>query len=268
MAVQSRISQWVRVVRLAVFSDIHGNPYACRAVLHAIDTEGVFDVTVAAGDLCYGGSDPAGCVDMLRQAGVQAVYGNTDEFIFAPQKLPPDEEHLRAWDTIQAVSLWAANRLGPDRVAWLAGLPFEVSFSPTSEPSDALLVVHANPKNVHDYIGPPFEEQIKLEGKIAQPDDDPGLASLLADVPSAVIAFGHLHYTSLRRWGNKLLVNVAPCSVSPYDGDHRARYTVFTWEGDEWKLERRYVEYNYTRAAEDLRASDMPYKEGQAKHLN
>lgn len=252
-------------MRIAVFSDIHGNPYACRAVLDAVAEDGAFDAVVVAGDLCFGGSDPAACVELLRAADVQAVYGNTDEFIFAPQKLPPDEEHLQDWETIQAAALWAANLLGKKRVAWLAGLPFELRFSPTTDPADDLLVVHANPKNVHDYIGPPFEEQVKLKGKIVQPDDDPTLVALLADEPAGVIAFGHLHCTSLRRWHDKLLVNVAFCSISPYDDDRRARYTVFKWEGGQWLIERRYRAYDTSKEAQALLASDIPDKENRAE---
>ncbi len=252
-------------MRIAVFSDLHGNPYACRAVLDAIDKEGKFDAVAAAGDLCFSGSDPASCVDMLKAAGVQAVYGNTDEFILAPDKPPPDEEHLNNWHSYQAAAMWAAEQMGPERLNWLAELPFDLRFSPTPNPSDDLLVVHANPKNVHEYIGPSFEEQIKLQGKIVQPDNDPGLINLLAEVSASVIAFGHLHYTSLRRWGDLTLVNVAPCSISPYEDDQRARFTVFTWVKGAWKVARHYVDYDPRQEGLALLASDIPGKENKAK---
>ena len=252
-------------MRIAVFSDIHGNPHACKSVLDTIAEDGVFDSVAAAGDICYGGSDPVGCVDMLRDANVQGVYGNTDEFIFAPDKLPPDEEHLSQWKDIQAAALWAREQLGEERISWLAGLPFELRFSPTPDPSDDLLVVHANPKNTYNYIGPPYEQQAILKGKILQPDDDPTLASLLDGEPAGVIAFGHLHYTSLRYWMDKRLVNVSPCIPSSYDGDKRARYTVFDWDGESWQIQRRQIAYDYKAAAEAIRASDMPNKEERAK---
>ncbi len=252
-------------MRIAVFSDIHGNPFACKAVLDAVAEDGIFDAVAVAGDLCASGSDPAGCVDMLRKAGVAAVYGNADEYVFAPEKPPPDEEHLSNWKVIQAGSLWTRGKLGEERIFWLAGLPFELRFSPTSNPSDDLLVVHANPKNTHDYIGPPFEEQAILKGKIDQPDDDPTLISLLEDEHAGVIAFGHLHYTSLRYWKDKRLVNVSPCSISVYDRDKRARYSVFNWDGESWHIKRRYIAYNYLEAAEAIRASDIPNKEAKAR---
>jgi hypothetical protein len=86
----------------------------------------------------------------------------------------------------------------------------------------------------------------------------------LADVSARVIAFGHLHYTSLRRWGDFLLVNVAPCKKSPYDDDHRARFTVFTWAKGDWKVERHYVDYDLHQEGLALLSSDIPGKENKA----
>lgn len=251
-------------MRIAVFADIHGNPFATRAVLDAISEDGVFDAVVLAGDVCYGGSDPAGCVDMVREAGVQAVYGNTDEFIFAPDKKPPDELHLDRWEEIVKVSLWVREKLGAERLAWLEGLPFDLRYSPTGDPNDDLLAVHANPKNVHDFIGPPLEMQARLFEKIYQPDDDPELAELFDGVRAAVVVYGHLHVASERRWKGYRLVNVSPCSWSQQDPDRRARYTVFTWAG-EWQIERKYIEFDYRQEGLVLLAGDMPIREWQAQ---
>ena len=41
-------------MRIAIFADIHGNPFATRAVLDAIADNGVFDAVVMAGDMCSG----------------------------------------------------------------------------------------------------------------------------------------------------------------------------------------------------------------------
>lgn len=254
-------------MHIAIFSDIHGNPYACEAVLEAIRVEGPFDAVAAAGDHCFGGSDPACCIDRLREAGVQAVYGNTDEFIFNPEIAPPDEAHQREWHRYQAAAKWAAEKLGEERVAWLKALPFELLFSPTDNPKNDLLVVHANPKNVHDHIAPPYEDQVELVGEVTQPDDDPKLVSLLEDELAGVIAFGHLHYTSLRVWRGKKLVNVAPCSIASYDGDQRARYTVFTWGSKSWEIERHYVPYEVQKEGKALLASDIPDKEKKAAYF-
>jgi predicted phosphodiesterase len=247
-------------MRIAVFSDIHGNPYACAAVLQAIDDDGPFDHVVAAGDLCVGGSDPARCVNLLRAANVSAVYGNHDEFIYAPDKVPGDELHRGLWKDLKPVALWALDRLNPEQVEWLRQLPFELRFSPTGDPTDDLLVVHANPKNVEDMIYPTPTEQEKLWGEIRQPDEDPGLATLLEEVTAAVVAYGHFHYTSQRKWRNLTLVNISPCSLPSVDHDPRARYTVFTWNAElnQWAISHRWVQFDYKQIIPSLLASGIP----------
>lgn len=251
-------------MRIAVFADIHGNPFATQAVLDAIRDDGVFDVTVLAGDVCYGGSDPAKCIDMIREAGIGVVYGNTDEYIFFPDKKPPDKGHLDRWDEIVEVSSWVREKLGAERLAWLEDLPLDLRFSPTDSSKDDLLVVHANPKNIHEFIGPPIELQDRYFGRVYQPDDDLRLAELFEGVQAAVVAYGHLHVTSDRRWNGYRLVNVSPCSWSRQHSDRRARYTVFTWDG-EWQIERKYVDFDYRQEGIALLAGDMPTRVWQAQ---
>jgi hypothetical protein len=251
-------------MRIAVFADNHGNPYSTRAVLKAISNVGLFDAVVAAGDVCSGGSDPAACVDMLQAAEVQVVYGNADEFVFASPKEPPAEIYRARWNQIARNSRWAAEKLGEDRVNWLRERPFELRFSPTRNTWDDLLIVHANPKDVHTHIFPPEEIQRELFGEVHQPDNDPVLTDLLLGTQAAIMAHGHFHYTFERFVHGIRLVNVSPCSFSRFDPDRRARYTIFAWDG-EWQVERRYVDYDFRQEREALLASDMPGKAANAK---
>ena len=52
-------------MRLAVFSDVHGNLSALEALLTYIATEALYKI-VFAGDLCLFGPRPADCVDVIR----------------------------------------------------------------------------------------------------------------------------------------------------------------------------------------------------------
>jgi hypothetical protein len=247
-------------MRIAVFSDLHGNPYACQAVLQALQREGP-DALVAAGDLCLGGSDPSSCVELLRLSGASAVYGNTERYLLNPDREPADEQHLRKWPPIQAAAFWTLARLSRAQRTWLSALPFELRFSPTSRPEDDLLVVHANPREVETVICPPPPEQVKLWEAIRQPDDDPELVSLLNGINASVIAFGHFHYVFTRTWRSLQLACVAGCSLPGIDHDWRARFTLFTWSGQEWRIENRWVEYDASQEIDALRASDLPSRE-------
>ncbi len=248
-------------MRLAVFSDIHGNIYALNAVLNAIRKDGHFDTLVAAGDISLGGSDPAGCIDRLREVGALAVFGNTDKYLTEPENPPPDELHRKKWDHLRAQVDWALPRLGWDRVAWLRTLPFDLRFSPPPNFEEDLLIFHANPVDILDFIFPPPEEQTQYFGKIYQPHDSPDLERLMDGVTARTCAFGHMHITSTRYWRGYTLVNVAPCSLPSLEKDPRARYTIFDWDGKHWQITRRFVEYDYHQEVRALQASGMPFVE-------
>ena len=259
-------------MRIAVLSDIHGNRFACKAVLGAIKADasanGAFDSVTVAGDLCLAGSGPAECVDMLQTAQAACLCGNTEQYIRAPNQTPDDENHRLHWHRILPVVYWARAQLGPERLEWLGGLPFDQRISPTSNPADDLLIVHANPKNVETRIYPPPDQQQGLWDEVRQPDDDSKLAGVMAGVSAAVVAFGHFHYSSVRSWQGKMLVNVSPCSINYHEPDLRARYTVFSWHGQRWDITQRRVPYNARLEAESLRASDMPDAQRYAQYFD
>lgn len=229
-------------MRIAVFSDIHGNRFALKAVLTHISQNQPFDALVAAGDIALGGSDPAGCVDLLREAGALAVYGNTDKYLTEPENPPPDDLHRQKWNRLRAQVDWALPRLGEARVSWLSSLPFSLCYSPPPDFEDDLLIFHANPKNIVDFIYPPPDQQPQFFDQVIQDDNSKDLIRLMAGVSARVCAFGHMHISSIRHWRGYTLVNVAPCSLPGLEKDPRARYTVFDWQNHAWQISQHYVE--------------------------
>ena len=77
-------------MRIALFSDVHGNLSALRAVRQAIASQSDIDQTIFVGDLCLFGPRPQECLDLLRDMAVPAIVGNTDEWIRQPPPLPAD----------------------------------------------------------------------------------------------------------------------------------------------------------------------------------
>lgn len=221
-------------MRVAVFSDVHGNLTALEAVLRDIEGQGV-DTAVFAGDLCLVGAQPAACVARLQAWSGLALYGNTDDWVLGRQE-PPER--------LQALADWTAAQLDEGQRAWLATLPFAQRLNPTTDPADSLLVVHANPLDVNQIIFPPEPEQQVRYGRMRQPDRD--LGPLLAGTTAAILSFGHLHVPFERAWGGLRLVNISSVSM-PGDGDPRAKYGLFTWSGDGWSFARRYVAYDTGR---------------------
>ncbi|HLJ66584.1 MAG TPA: metallophosphoesterase family protein [Chloroflexota bacterium] len=226
-------------MQAVIMSDIHGNLEALRSVAGALPES---DVVVVAGDLCLEGPRPAETLDLLRELGWRAVRGNTDQdLVTPPRDLKPAKADMIAWTRRQ---------LGPDRLAWLAALPFSVTVEAAGTP--LALVVHANPKNLDQHLYPTMTEE--------------ELRPYLDGLESRVLAFGHLHIPYVRPVAGVLLVDVSSVG-HPKDGDRRAAYTVLRWDGDQRSVTQVRVPYDIERTIEEMRGSGMPHVEDEIASL-
>ena len=232
-------------MRIAVFSDVHGNLTALEAVLADVAARDV-DEVIFAGDLCLVGPRPSRCLRRVREAGITSIYGNTDDWVLGRQE-PPKR--------LSALARWTLAQLDEAERSWLDGLPFSHRVSPAGEAGEDLLIVHANPQDVNQIIFPPEAEQLAYYGRIRQGDEE--LDPLLEGTETAVLAFGHLHIPSIRKWGDILLVNISSVNM-PGDGDPRAKYGIFNWDGQKWLFERRRVAYDISPELEAYRQMQPP----------
>ncbi len=225
-------------MRLACFSDIHGNIRALDACLADLREQGGADTIVGVGDYCLDGPWPDGVVDRLRELGATCVRGNTDRYIVSADS-PSDAEERET-----RALRWQRERLGEERVAWLRSLPFAQRFgAPGASAAETLLVVHANPKSDDEHIWPDA--------------DDAFLERLTRGVPERTIAFGHLHLPYARGWRDRLFINVASAGL-PKDGDPRAGYAILTQRPGGWDVRHRRVGFNVDRVAREIEKSGMP----------
>jgi predicted phosphodiesterase len=232
-------------MRIAIFSDVHGNLSGLEAVLADIERHRP-DLIVVAGDLCMLGPRPVECVQLIRQRRLPTVVGNTDAWIL--------DKGLRP-DHLAEPLAWAYEQLSGDDRGWLGRLPFSLRVSPTARAADDLLIVHANPFDVNDILYPPEEMQRALYGEVRQSDET--LVSLLDGVEAAVLAFGHLHVPNVRPLGWITLVNVSSINM-PGDGDGRAKYALFDWERGQWTVAHHRVAFDVGAEIDAFRANRPP----------
>jgi predicted phosphodiesterase len=221
-------------VRLALFSDIHGNVRGLDACLEDLQAQGGADTIVGLGDYCMDGPRPREVLERLHDVGALCLRGNTDRYIFDVETFPVTD------DVEGRVLQWYRKALGGEWLAWLRNLPFAMRFG---EGRDGLLVVHANPKTDDEHIWPDA------------PDDN--LERVTHGVEERTIAFGHLHLPYVRAWRDKLLVNVSSAGL-PKDGDARAGYAILTERSGGWEVKHRRVEFDVERVASEIEKSGMP----------
>ena len=254
-------------MRVAIFSDVHGNLTALEAVLADIQEQSP-DVIFFAGDLCLEGARPLACLQRLRQAEISSVYGNTDEKVSRQPLLSDDIEAEKQANRRQVDDnlSWTRAQLPEMERAWLRELPFLRRVSPSTNPRDDILIVHANPHDVHQHIYPSEAQQRTLYGEVKQPDDDPELSQRLNELDTGIVAFGHLHLPNIRHWHDLTLVNISSVSL-PLDGDHRAKYGLFTWQNGKWTISHQYVPYDVEAELKHLAELQFPGWEKISRQL-
>lgn len=223
------------MTRIAVLSDVHGYTPALEVVLSDIRDRTV-DRIIVAGDHCDGGPNPSGAIRLIREAGCEALYGNTDLRMFHPDR-----------PCTKPSQCWTRDRLSGADLAWLAALPFAVRVPHPAASSDAdprdLLVVHANPVDVDRHLSPSAS--------------DAELLDIIGGESARTIAFGHLHVAWSRTVGPYTLVDVA-ATGTPRDGDLRPRYALFEPTDDGWRHEYVYLDYPLAGTQMLMEASGMP----------
>jgi predicted phosphodiesterase len=234
------------MMRVAVFSDVHGFNLALEVVLADIAEHGPFDAVIAAGDHCELGPAPELALDLLREREIVLLKGNTDVAIVEGAAEKSADPELQ----------YAINRLGSERINDLAGLPFSHRITPPGgrAPQDDLLVVHANPHDLYEPLDPSLS------------DDE--LLGIIGETEAAAIAFGHIHICYIRSVAEYLLVDVSAVG-NPKDGDLRCKYGILAWnEGARsWSAELRKLPYPLEATERQIKERGVPEAEKVIKKL-
>ncbi len=213
-------------MRVAVFSDIHGNISGLRAVLAAIARQGSVDTLVSAGDQLGGGPGAADVLDLLVERDVRLLRGNADEWCLDLDAAW--RQQLRALQSVRAVTDvdaahkewlgkvrpihdWLRRQLSHAHRDLLASLPLSATFE--AAPGHRLLVCHANPAT------PWAREQGARTPAHA-------LRQAYGQVDAQIIAYGHVHRHHVLPFEGKLLVwtwTYHPTQIPSFRDDKESR---------------------------------------------
>jgi predicted phosphodiesterase len=238
-------------LRIALFSDVHGNAVALRAFLEDLDRESV-DHMVCLGDHAQGGAQPAKCLELLQELGCPAVMGNSDHFLLTldPGDEAPSEQQIET-------ARWSQGKLSEEL------LEFHRSFEPTVEldlgGGRTLMAFHGSPRSRDEIIGPWIEEE--------------PFRAALAGSDATVLAGGHTHLQWTRRCGPAYYVNPGSVGfaydhrqdIESFQADPYAEYAVVSVDEPGMGVEFRRVPFDAAAVIEAIDASDMPHPEQAAR---
>ncbi|MGD2155595.1 MAG: metallophosphoesterase family protein [Anaerolineales bacterium] len=221
-------------MRVALFSDIHGNISGLKAVLAHIDELGGADILYAAGDLITGGPGGEDLLDLLIERQVHMLRGNMEEVVTDLQgSLPRVAEPWKEW--AKGTVAWLEERLSPPYWDLLRSLP--LSETVTLAPGKRLLVCHATPRN-------PWEMVCAADAPLED------LEEAFGNAEAEIIAYGHYHRHHVMQLGSKLLLNVA--SVGSWNDDFSA-WTLLEYSASRLVIQQYQVPYD-TQEETRLRA--------------
>lgn len=250
-------------MRIALLSDIHANLPALEAVLADIDAREV-DATYHLGDLVGYAPWPNEVVALLAERGIAGVSGNYDSTVATDYKHcgckyeDPRQEQLShlsyAW-TRDHVSAQTKRRLGE--------LPFrlDIRLGGGHLAGATLILLHGTPtlNTVYWTEDRPDAFCVKMAEHAGARAGD-------------MMAFGHTHLPWHRVVDGIHFLNTGSVG-RPKDGDWRAGYVLLRVGDGAPDVEFVRVEYDVKKAADAIRASDLPadfadFLEGGGKPLS
>ena len=103
-------------MKIAVFSDIHGNLEALKKTLERIGEENA-DRIVFLGDIFQRGHEETECLELLKDRGILCLKGNCELYVEHGVDVDPDVEYLREYyDGIRA-------KLTDEQMAFIRQMP-------------------------------------------------------------------------------------------------------------------------------------------------
>jgi putative phosphoesterase len=227
-------------MKIAVFSDIHGNAIALEAVLKDIDSRNV-DLVFCGGDLVGYGAFPNEVIGLIRKYRIPTVMGNYDDGVgFNKNDCGCADTEPQMKELGQISLEWTKKRVNFENRAFLRSLLERVQFIACGK---KILIVHGSPRRINEYLYGDFPEESVLR--------------LFDDEKADIIVCGHTHIAYTRVIDGKCLINAGSVG-KPKDGDIRAAYTVIKLTESSLETEVVRVGYDVEQMAKAIESSGLP----------
>ncbi len=237
-------------MRLAILSDIHGNPIALDAVLKDIQRQGEVDRYWILGDFVALGYDPVTPLEKITTLfHASFTRGNTDRYVVTedlpvqPQKALEDPALLS--EVIEATRSFSWTRgyvSATGWLGWLTNLPLEVRL--TLPDGTRLLGVHASPGR---------DDGPGIQSKHSNEDLEQRLAGSEADL----VIVGHTHVSLDRQVGKVRVVNLGSVS-NPVTSGLQATYVLLDADEHGYSIQLRRVDYDREAVIKGIKQSRHP----------
>ncbi|MCK6579547.1 MAG: metallophosphoesterase [Anaerolineae bacterium] len=254
-------------MKLACFSDIHGNLTALDAALADLGSLGGADHLWFLGDLAAMGPRPADCIrrvraivdavkdDEAKKGTVRVIYGNTDRYLVygsrMPLKKPAEnveefEMNRRRLDVANRMLTWSAEQITFEDYQFLATLPPECELHVPGY--GYVCGYHAVPGDDEAYLTPE--------------STDEEAADFLLDREGRLSIGGHIHRQFDRTLEGRgwRVINDGAVGMS-FDKPGVAQWALVTFEAGEAHVDLRTVPFDVDAVVAQAREAGHPTPE-------
>ena len=227
-------------MKIAIFSDVHGNAIALESVLDDINSRGI-DLVFCGGDLVGYGAYPNEVINLIRKYRVPTIMGNYDDGVgFSKSDCGCVYTDPRLKELGQFSLDWTKKQVNFENRAFLRSLLERIQFTVCGK---KVLIVHGSPRRINEYLYADRPEESAL--------------SMFDEEKVDIIICGHTHLPYTRVINSKCLINVGSIG-KPKDGDQRAAYTVLRLTESSLETEVIRVKYDVERMAQAIETSGLP----------
>lgn len=229
-------------MKVAVFSDIHGNLQGLHAVLKDIEARRA-DVVWCGGDLVGYGANPGQVIQEIQGRGIPTIMGNYDDGIgYVRIACGCDYPTEAAMALGQRSIAWTKANTSEVHKAYLRSLPHRLV---REFEGHQVVLVHGSPDALNEYL---FEDL---------PDElfERHLKTVNADV----MIFGHTHKPFHKMLDSKHLINSGSVG-KPKHGSPEATYALLEITPTSVSVQIIALPYDFEGAAQAIEATELPHE--------
>jgi len=233
-------------MKVMIFTDIHGNAAALRAVLSYLDQQSDIDAVYCLGDLVGIGPEHNEVINLLRQrSDIQTISGNHDECVLA---LIHEEVYPDSYRHAKEHHQWIADTLTQENQKYLESLPRVLNITHQEQIMHLTHYAYADlTKKIGDDPLKPAVEGTKEN-----------LSALFTENEARIIGFGHHHPTQQVETGQTLYINPGAlgCQETAI-----APIAIIDWKKNQVRSEILTIPYDDRPFLDVLNATEMPERE-------
>jgi len=229
-------------MKIAVFSDIHGNKEALEAVISSIKKKKV-DRTICLGDTIAIGPDSNDCLNIIRKNKIRMTIGNHEKYFlkgipYSETDRPEEYNHQK----------WVKTTISAKNKKYLENCPYGIKLT---EAGKEFLFIHYK------------MEYDRFKNEVRKPNDpsktkefENKIKELFRESQFAI--FGHDHHEYQVDKENSFYLNVGSSGCTEDDNTH---YYILNINDKDISSERINEKYNRNKFLERMKQIDYPAKE-------